>query len=241
LFVITSWFHDLFKIASKVDWLHRFVALVAKRNAGVISFNWDLVLDSMLSGGKPSSGIYGMTKYANSVGAVVLKPHGSLNWYSKSALRGVKRENWIEVFTHKKSSDCVAAFAKPRQIISSRGKRYSPLIVAPSYLKDFSRPVFEHIWRQCTEMIGQARRVVLIGYSMPQDDLQARFILRSGFYAQVDGVLGMKGRLPPTGSSEVTVVNPDATCLSRIQGILNPGVSIDFISEKVEDWMEKQR
>jgi hypothetical protein len=181
-----------------------------------------------------------MTKYISNHDPVILKPHGSLNWYSKAALRNVKRENWIEIFKRKAAADSVAAFKKPRQIISFSGKRYSPLVVAPSYLKDFSKPVFEQLWRQCSEMIGQARRVVFIGYSLPEDDLQARFILRSGFYSQVDGILGVHGRLPPTGSSDVSVVNPDSSCLSRIKEIMNPGVSVDFLKERVEDWISKQ-
>ena len=92
-----------------------------------------------------------------------------------------------------------------------------PVIIPPIYNKDFSHDVFRDIWRNCVASLSSASKVVFLGYSLPDADLHARFILRCGFHNQVDGELLRGKRADPTGKSEVVIVNPDQHAASRIE------------------------
>jgi hypothetical protein len=131
----------------------------------------------------------------------------------------------------------VKAFMLPRHIISKTNRRYTPLIVPPTYIKDFSRPISVKLWRRCTEALSQANRVYVLGYSLPEADLQAHFIFRCGFHNQVKGMIkNGGGRTEPTGPAEVTVVNPDAAAARRLELVAGKECRFEWQPLKVEDW-----
>src|SRR5579862_7746986 len=97
----------------------------------------------------------------------------------------------------------VEAFLYPREISSRVGKRYTPLIIPPTFLKDFNRPIFRFLWRRCTDVLSTAKELRFLGYSLRSADLQAQFIFRCGFHNQIEGRLrdDGQGRLPATGKA----------------------------------------
>jgi hypothetical protein len=51
------------------------------------------------------------------------------------------------------------------------------MIIAPSYVRDVRDPVLLGIWRSALESLRQAARWIIIGYSLPPEDLAIRSML----------------------------------------------------------------
>jgi hypothetical protein len=96
---VEAWFHDLYKDALEPEWLHRMVAKMQSQNAAIVSFNWDLVLDHTLFGGALNKEKYSLSKQLGK-GPILLKPHGSLNWY--------KGSNWTRSPTLRRPRSSIA-------------------------------------------------------------------------------------------------------------------------------------
>ncbi len=232
LYAISIWFHELYKGASDANWLQNFVGRLNRENAIVISFNWDLVLDYELFSDGLDEYSYGFKARKSAV--KLLKPHGSLNWYAESEVASVNASLRTTIYPG------VEVFMSPRKIGSRKGNQYKPMIVAPSYIKDFTKPVYEKTWQACTNALSRASEVTFIGYSLPADDTQAQFILRCGFHNQINGRLGKYGtRLPATGASKVTIINPDQEAAKRIIGVVGPRVQCNWIPERAQDWANR--
>jgi hypothetical protein len=170
-------------------------------------------------------------------GPQLLKPHGSLNWYEEDDVNPVSAQKFVELHPKSGEHPAVKAFMLPQHIISKTSRRYTPLIVPPTYIKDFSRPISVKLWRRCTEALSQADRIYVLGYSLPEADLQAHFILRCGFHNQTKGMIrNGGGRTDPTGPSEVTVVNPDAAAARRLELVAGKECGFEWQPLKVEDW-----
>jgi hypothetical protein len=238
LFTIVKWFHRLYPKAVTFPWLTRFVERLRSENAAIVSFNWDLILDQQLFGDQLGPMSYGLREELCTQ-PVLLKPHGSLNWYRATDVKNVPVEKRVEIFPRTKEDDAIEAFVFPRQINSKVGKRYTPLIVPPTYLKDFSQPIFKRLWNRCTDVLSTPRRLFFLGYSLPPEDLQAKFILRCGFHNQIGGRLKRdgSGRHPATGVAEITIVNPDPQAAHRIKSVAGPKFRCTWIRKKIENWV----
>ncbi|MGH6689149.1 MAG: hypothetical protein ACREF4_00490 [Gammaproteobacteria bacterium] len=237
LFTIASWFHDIYKDARDTPWLSAIVNRIRRERAAIVSFNWDLVLDRQLFELSLDAESYGLGTDIGS-GPVLLKPHGSLNWYEAREIRWVVKKRRIEIFHHKESKERIEAFQPPRGIKSKVGRHYTPLIVPPTYLKDFNRPVFRHLWRRCTDVLSTPRSLIFLGYSLPATDLHAQYIFRCGFHNQIEGRLKRNGdRYPASGPAQVIIVNPDQDAARRIESVAGPAIPCTWIPKRIEDWL----
>ena len=240
LFTVASWFHEIYETAATTDWLSRMISRFRENDSGVISFNWDLVIDQALFGGSLSAGDYGFSKTLHA-GPLLLKPHGSLNWYQGTQLDRVPDLKRTEIFHHKKEAQRVHAFLRPRGVKSKSGHRYNPLIIPPTYLKDFTPAIFQQLWQNCVDLLSTAREVVFLGYSLPTADLQAQFIFRCGFYNQVHGRLRADGtRHRATGPARVIIVNPEQEAAKRIEAVAGPDISCTWFPKRIQDWLDQQ-
>ncbi len=241
---IASWFHEISSeispSAPMTKWLTRFRDQVIEENAAIISFNWDLILDKLLFDGGISGTSYGFSK-GSAANPVLLKPHGSLNWFEKylgTHLKSIKR---TAIFSPK-GPDTIYAFREFRAPVSKLGRTYTPLIIPPIYLKNFEKPVFKALWKNCTTALSTAKKVVFLGYSMPLADLHAQFIMRCGFHNQIEGELGRtKKRKKATGPAEVIIVNPDGAAAQRIDAIVGPAHKCKWISTPISEWTVNMR
>jgi hypothetical protein len=238
LFTIAKWFHEIYEDAAATDWLDQIIKRLQDENAAVVSFNWDLILDQRLFGGKLDSKSYGLSERLAS-GPLLLKPHGSLNWYQGTQLKHVPDLKHIEIFHDDDEKKCVHAFLRPRGIKSKSGKRYTPLIIPPTYLKDFTPSIFQQLWKNCTDVLSTPRRLVFLGYSLPAADLHAQFIFRCGFHNQLKGRLKRDGgRHRPTGAAEVIIVNPDQDAARRIESVAGPDIACAWVPKRIQDWLD---
>ena len=222
LFELVKWFHELKKNAleSRYDWLQLLTQKMKEEQATIISFNWDLVLDQLLFEGVLSAASYGFDRRTN--GPWLIKPHGSLNWFKQNddANARIKEEKKIQLIPN---PDQVFAFAEFRGPYSSDPlRKYMPLIVPPVYSKTFKGELFKRLWLGAVTSLSQAAEVRFLGYSLPDADLHARFILRCGFHNQKDGLLmANEERQKATGPAKVTIVNPCQDAISRVATLVN--------------------
>jgi len=238
LSTIESWFHDIYEDAIETTWLSEIVRKMRVEKAAIVSFNWDLVLDQLLFGGELDSKSYGLSKELGK-GPLLLKPHGSLNWYEGTQLEYVTDLKRVEIFHRRNKDDCVHAFLPPRGVKSKSGKQYTPLIIPPTYFKDFKPSIFKRLWQNCTEVLSTPKRLVFLGYSLPASDLHAQFIFRCGFHNQLHGrIKDADSRYPETGAAEVIIVNPDQAAARRIKAVAGPRIPCSWIHKTIRDWVE---
>src|ERR1035438_675991 len=134
LIEIADWFHSLYRQASDTPWLQTFGEQIAADGAAVISFNWDLLIDHLLFAGNLTRGSYGLgLLLANA--PILLKPHGSLNWYEGNEIDKVAVDKRVTIFPAQGDHRQVQAFTYPRGIKSRIGNRYTPLIIPPTFLR----------------------------------------------------------------------------------------------------------
>jgi hypothetical protein len=240
LLEMADWFHTLtsterMKRAEK-QWLGKFRDRVTKERATIISFNWDLVLDKLLFGARLDAASYGIPD-ARTEAPVLLKPHGSLNWFEDQPGKFIKENLRFPVYSDGKRS--VYAFRDlTRGPDTKHNRTYRPLIIPPAYLKKFDEPIFTKLWQRATSELSTAKKVVFLGYSMPDADLHAQFIVRCGFHNQVRGELPESGkRRPGPGPAEVLIVNPDRGAAQRIASVVSPKSKCEWISTPAADWI----
>jgi hypothetical protein len=58
------------------------------------------------------------------------------------------------------------------------GTELRPLLVAPSHLKDYRNPHLAQVWYQAERLLRQAQRVIFIGYSLPDDDVEVVYLFK---------------------------------------------------------------
>ncbi|MBD3831757.1 MAG: hypothetical protein IE910_00175 [Brevundimonas sp.] len=234
LFELAKWFHELKAEALHPvpGWLTGLVQSMRDENAQVVSFNWDLVLDELLFGDALDGSSYALTPFAG--GPRLIKPHGSLNWYGdKDARRlpDVKRFPLCGV-----GPDALYAFRPFRAPLSTR-HRYMPVIVPPVYAKTFDGEPFRSLWRETVSVIGSATEVRFLGYSLPDADFHARFIVRCGFHNQTHGAIAPGGgRLPATGPARVTIVDPWRKAHARIKAAV--GRPCQSHRQTIAEWID---
>lgn len=236
LLEIASWFHDMSQDIMPSEpgetWLAAFRDRVRRQEAAVISFNWDLILDELLFGKGLNPRSYGFP-LDDGASPVIIKPHGSLNWFEGSSGSTIEDDRKFVLFA---TGERVYAFNKFRAPASKHGREYMPLVIPPVYLKEFTRPIFGHLWLNCMQLLSTAREVVFLGYSMSAVDFHAQFILRCGFHNQIAGELLEGGeRAKPTGAARVVIVNPDRGAAERIAAIAGPEHICQWISKPVAD------
>lgn len=237
LYTIATWFHSLFSAALSKDWLLHFAEVLKRERATIISFNWDLLLDRLLFG-DPTAESYGLSD-SLPTGPVLLKPHGSLNWFAGDQVKSVPTAKLHLLLDGPRDTDRVYCFRHPRGIKSTVGRQYMPLLITPTFAKEFdSNPVYEKLWKRVTRALSTARKVVFVGYSLPPSDLQAQFILRCGFHYQADGLRTELGRRKsrPTGPADVLVINPDSAVSKRVRNVVGPKSSFSKRLLNVEAW-----
>jgi len=234
LFGLATWFHELKAkaLSTPPAWLAELVQAMRREEAEVISFNWDLVLDELLFGDDLDSGSYALGPARP--GPRLIKPHGSLNWYGEEDARRLPDHKRFRLSGS--GSDAVYAF-RPYRAPLSRRHRYMPIIVPPVYAKTFDREPSRSLWREAVAVLGTATEVRFLGYSLPDADFHARFILRCGFHNQTSGAISPGGgRLPATGPARVTIVDPSRKAHIRIRAAV--GRRCHSHRDTIKEWID---
>ena len=165
----------------------------------VISLNYDIIADNALVEHSSRLPDYGCDITTDAYKAqphsgTLLKIHGSLNWsYCPSCNRldlGVAQSGR----TYKMLEELYQ--------VNPLEKRYSchgfpcpecstfvePVLITPTQLKDYRNPHVSKVWTLADQALRGATRVIIVGYSLPDDDLDVIYLLKRGLgqLAKVD-------------------------------------------------------
>ncbi len=131
--------------------------------------------------------------YRNKVGhAHLLKLHGSLNWlYCPSCNRldvGLSNSERSfakvleELYSQQEAegNTMEARLSCHGRPCRSCNAEVQPVLISPTYFKDYRNPHISRIWYEADQMLRTAERVIIIGYSLPDDDLDVLYLLKRG-------------------------------------------------------------
>jgi len=57
-------------------------------------------------------------------------------------------------------------------------QKESPLLILPSYEQDYSSPYFKEILQKSKELLTISKVLIIVGYSLPEEDILIRFLLK---------------------------------------------------------------
>ncbi len=126
----------------------------------------------------------------------LIKIHGSLNWkycnccnqvlltpFDKGIDLGISKADWQNGFDDD-TDDICAHLSNAR---CSRDKNeFQTMLVPPSHMKDLSHPINSRLFIESAEEIRRAKKVVFIGYSLPEADIHMKAILKKSLRPETD-------------------------------------------------------
>ena len=209
----------------------------------VISLNYDIIADNAIVEYSDRLPYYGCDistdRYiaAQPYFGTLLKIHGSLNWsYCPGCNRldlGVSQSG----STYKMLNELYQVNPlEPRYSCHGFpcpqcGIFVEPVLITPTQSKDYRNPRIAEVWQLAEHELRKAERAIIVGYSLPDDDLDVIYLLKRGL-----------GQLANRAPKQITVVektNNKATrplnkntVGRRYRSIFGPG--IDWQSDGFE-------
>ncbi|MBM4056148.1 MAG: hypothetical protein FJ264_16065 [Planctomycetes bacterium] len=163
-----------------------------------ISLNYDIIVDNAILSFAESVGLaecfpfYGCDistdfyRGKNHFGNL-FKIHGSLNWLycpgcnrldlgiSESGRRTVKVLN--SLYIERSLEEHYSCQGIPCRDCSSN---LMPVLITPTHLKDYRNPHISQVWYNAEKTLRKSQRVIIIGYSLPEDDVDVIYLLKRG-------------------------------------------------------------
>lgn len=177
-------------------------SLVASGRLGdapvIVSLNYDLLADyALMRAAENRDGGARFPDYGCDVRAVdgeratfgtLLKIHGSLNWLYcptchhlevglTSAGAGLALAHEVQSIEAARAAGALCTAVRGGEPC---GTRMRHVLITPSHMKDYRNPHIASIWQRAEAELLNAERVVLIGYSLPWDDVEVIYLLRRG-------------------------------------------------------------
>lgn len=154
--------------------------------------------------------------------ARLLKLHGSLNW-GRCRVCGtvlpLTIENWFRNKTFlNRGTDAVLPLASQLGMTPTCCGEFVdpvPVLVPPTWNKTEYYNSLQRVWKQAANELGEAERIYIISYSLPDSDMFFRFL-----YA-----LGSVGR---RRLKRFAVFNPDESVRSRFETLVGGAASRTF-------------
>jgi len=212
----------------------------------IISTNYDLIIDTALmfvsdarfpEGKFPDYRCPIRTEfYRTEQGhfGTLLKLHGSLNWlYCRACHRleigASESKRYLKALLRLVGPSLQTSYTPGGNPCPTCGTKLRPLLIAPTHLKDYRNPHIAQVWYEAERVLRDATRVIFIGYSLPDDDLQVVYLLkRSMAHLQPD---------------QITVVDYDETGSPALQNPVGRryrslfGDTIDWHPEGLDAWL----
>lgn len=123
----------------------------------------------------------------------LIKLHGSLNWKYCNCCGQVALTPWqhqinLKLDSYESFLDSYIARCP------FDGNRLSSLIQVPTHVKSNNNYVFHKLYDEASFLVGNARRLVFIGYSFPEADVHIRVLVRKSFAEDGEIVVINKSR-----------------------------------------------
>jgi len=184
-----NYYRDLYEVISGIDG-----ALPT-----TISLNYDIIADNALSAWNENHAdpMHPFPDYVCDIFTPaykkmkgegrLLKLHGSLNWlYCPSCNRldvGISKSGSRfskvlgDLYQEENIEERLSCHGRPCR---SCGAEVQPVMISPTYFKDYRNPHISRIWYEADQALRKAERVIIIGYSLPSDDLDVLYLLKRG-------------------------------------------------------------
>jgi hypothetical protein len=157
----------------------------------VISLNYDVIVDNAMVQHSDFLPDYGCDITTDRYQAqphrgTLLKIHGSLNWsYCPSCNRldlGVSESGRTykmleELYQVNPLEPRYSCHGFPCPQCSTF---VEPVLITPTQLKDYRNPHVQRVWTLAEQALHSAERVIIVGYSLPDDDLDVIYLLKRG-------------------------------------------------------------
>lgn len=139
----------------------------------------------------------------------LVKLHGSTNWFWDGSTRSAASMVQIELRTMWEA----LAPSYSEEDLDFRVAGKVPVIVPPTFGKSslLDNPTIQHLWRSAYLALTGARRIFVIGFSLPPSDRLMRSMLKA-----------------TVANSEVWIVNPDPTVGDRFTSLSAGSLRLDF-------------
>ncbi len=103
---------------------------------------------------------------------MLLKIHGSINWL----LCPTCNRTYLYL-----GRDAVAGIFSPKgEYCPHDGTYLAGILIPPTYLKEYRNHMLDMVWLEAEAALRCAQRVVFIGYSLPEADMNVLFMLKRG-------------------------------------------------------------
>jgi hypothetical protein len=218
------------------DWLLRMLTIWHYGRSTVLTFNYDLLIESAVAfaglPGGPGSGVVRPTHITGDLPPefpakgfyadeqhdtfTLRKLHGSTNWYGRSSSSDLFSIFRIDQLVPQWGDQPSAQRPALQALIYGNERMLLPPIADKT--ASYANPTTAAMWRAAHTAIAEATELVLIGYSVPLTD--------SSVLALLDDALGPR--------TLVTVVDRDARAviarlgsvgISNVQGVTQPGTA----------------
>jgi hypothetical protein len=163
----------------------------------VITTNYDLIADTamMFVSEERTGGRGGLPDYRCQISSTfyhdeparfgtLLKLHGSLSWlYCRTCghleFGASESRKYLAVLTRIVGPTVERSFSPDGALCPvCKATRLRPLLIAPTHLKNYRNPHILQVWYEAEQVLRKADRVVFIGYSLPEDDVEVIYLLK---------------------------------------------------------------
>jgi len=193
----------------------------------ILTFNWDVLHEVILWRSKLWSYRDGYGFECENQGSrdeasrtLILKLHGSVNWVQEHEYENVEYIAHVkDFFWDSRDWDWRPHYSETQ---SDSGRK----LVLPTYLKDISsNRALQAIWTNAHRVLGEAKELVVIGYSLNRVDHPARLLFGIALSENPD-------------LDHVTVVSPDAGEWAGFLSGLDK--KLVRVSSRFEDWVRRE-
>ncbi len=229
----------------------------------IVSLNYDVIVDNaMFSLGEqyqqmrlPDYRVEIATKRyvdfrAYGVFGKLLKIHGSLNWlycercgrldlFISEGMRTAKALD--ELYFSATFDDAYSCRGTPCRNRPQCDGFVSPILITPTYVKDYENPHIERVWQEAERSMKEADRAVIIGYSLPTDDVEVAMLFKRGLdhlpRHRITVVEYVEGDIDKPAASRVPLERHPTG--QRFRTLFGPG--LDWHTTGFDGWLRQQQ
>ena len=95
-------------------------------------------------------------------------------------MRGVRTAKALDDLYHSVSFDDAYSCRGTRCRERTCSGFVSPILITPTYVKDYHNPHVKKVWDEAEAAMKKADRAIIIGYSLPTDDVEVAMLFKRG-------------------------------------------------------------
>lgn len=223
---VTDYIWSLMGDATKQRSVNDFVKNNLRAGDTIITFNWDLTMERALEDYPGDPGFEYRYSRKKSADFVLLKPHGSVDWFERTKLKGMKCEKKVE-----KHDDELCYYPNFDHSENPELGRVAPVIVPPVSSKNFKYRFLHRIWGDVLRSVSDATEMHILGYSLPREDQFAKFVFRRAIRNNLSA--SEKGKKK---QMKLFVVNPDEVVEQTFYRLVGKAIKdFSFYQARFED------